>query len=214
MDPNNFLDNEIPAETVVLTSKRQIQQMQMKKHREKRILKLFICHILDDSKIQPSSEKENYYCMGKMIFKKIQVRGIITSVNVHKNETHTFLVDDGTGTLDCFLFKNEPLEDFRNKTIESIEDNTSLLNQENSPAHRASLMMLQNTREQLKQFVSYSDFTLGDTVELIGKLNEYHAKRNCVVQSIRKVDPIFNSSYYEELDHLYRTVYLSYSIGT
>uniref|UniRef100_A0A1Y1M1I8 OB domain-containing protein n=1 Tax=Photinus pyralis TaxID=7054 RepID=A0A1Y1M1I8_PHOPY len=129
-------DDEIPAETEVLTSKYQVQEMKMKKHREKRILKLFISHILDDSKIKLSSEKENYFCMGQMIFKKVYVRGIITSVNLIKNGTHTFSVDDGTGTLDCFLFKNTPLEELRSKTLELIEDNTQLLQRESNPMHR------------------------------------------------------------------------------
>ncbi|KAK4879451.1 hypothetical protein RN001_007597 [Aquatica leii] len=201
---------EIPAETVVSLTKKQIQTLQMKKHQEKRILRLFISHFLDPVKVQFSSERESYYQIGDIVFKKIQVRGVITGINVtfKTNETHIFSIDDGTGTLDCFLIDDDFLENLRVKTQNDVENNVALLQQEpQNSVYRAALMMRQSSKDKFKKFLPRTEFSLGDTVVVIGKLSEYKGKRNCFIQSICKVDPINNSDYYEDLCNLYKTVY-------
>ncbi|KAF5297662.1 hypothetical protein FQA39_LY11993 [Lamprigera yunnana] len=205
-----LVGDEIPAETVVFVNDKERQLMQLKRHQQKRVLKIFIIHMLDTTKVKLSTERENYYCMGDIVFKRIQIRGVITGINVVSNnkEMRIYSVDDGTGSIDCFLMNDETLEELRIKTIELTENDVTLLqHQPNNNLCRAALMMLQNTKEKFKMFLPFAEFSLGNTVEVIGKLTDYKEKRNCFVQSMRKVSPIHNSDYYEHLNHLYQNIY-------
>ncbi|KAF5282711.1 hypothetical protein FQR65_LT02708 [Abscondita terminalis] len=205
-----LVSEEIPAETVVSLTEKQLEIIEMKKCQEQRILKMFIGHLLDPIKVKLSNERENYYNVGRMIFRKIHIRGIITGINViyKKTETYIFSVDDGTATLDCFLIRNDELEDLRIRVQTAVDENMLLVkDKRDNMDYRAALMMLRSSKEKLKKFMSHTDFNLGDTVEVIGKLQDYKKRRSCFVKQICKVNPIYNVDYYEELDNMYKTVY-------
>ncbi|GFT41659.1 hypothetical protein NPIL_691831 [Nephila pilipes] len=81
--------------------------------------KLFICDVLRAVDERTSrSELANHSELSKTIL-KAQITGVITGVKRFQQRT-IYTVDDGTGVLDCILWKNEPA--LQDKILELKKD--------------------------------------------------------------------------------------------
>ncbi|GFS43618.1 uncharacterized protein TNIN_210322 [Trichonephila inaurata madagascariensis] len=139
--------------------------------------KLFICDVLREVDEQPSkSELASSSTISKTIL-KAQITGVITGIKRFQQRT-VYTVDDGTGALDCILWKNEPA--LQDKILELKKDvkfgNDAL------PVDLKNCALSLLKKAEASTIIDEELYVHGDTIWCLGNVNIFRGNPKLDIQ--------------------------------
>lgn len=74
------MNDEIPAYTVTHLTENKIKHINIEKYAARRVIKLFICHLLDTEIVKVHDKLEKHFIMKNYSFRNIMIKGTIVGV--------------------------------------------------------------------------------------------------------------------------------------
>lgn len=180
---------------------------------DKCVIKLWVADILC---LQKHKEVEGAYDFNGTVVRIVDIFGIITNIQMYKNKRVIYKVDDGTGEIWCFHDLGKYQEELESVTSdcadvpafpcsnESSSTDSFMFSSEDSTAELetdATEWLQKQFQEAAAEFVK--PYEVGETVHVVGKLNDYREDLEIYIYNIRCVKDLCH-----EVDRMYEMLYL------